>query len=70
MMIFDVDAISTNHCAQRRHSLRPKLISPISRFAIAAKMIRYCSEDDSPVHIKAILSHGIEANFSSKTPYS
>ena len=61
MMIFDVDAISTNHCAQRRHLLRPKLISPISR---------YCSEDDSPVHIKAILSHDIEANFSSKTPYS
>ena len=41
MMIFDVNAISINHCAQRRHSLRPKPISPISRFAITGKMIRH-----------------------------
>ena len=36
----------------------------------AYKSIRYYSEDDSPVHVKTIRCHGIEANFGSKTPYS
>ena len=63
MMIFDTNAISINHCAQRRHSLHPKLISPISRFAITAKMIRqYTSRRFALTALKQILAAKLLAN--------
>jgi len=56
-MIFDVNAVSIPHCAQRRHSLHPKLILPISRFAITAKMIRqYTSRRFALTALKQILA--------------